>query len=247
MAIYFASDVHLGGGSPEEARRTERRFAAWLEMAERDAEAIVLAGDIFDFWFEYRNVVPQGFVRTLGKLAKLTDRGIRVIFLTGNHDMWVGDYLVRECGLEIYTRPQEFDFHGRRLFVAHGDNMMITGQPALKLLNRIFRSRVLRRFFSWAVHPDLFVRFGRWWSGRSRKAHRISGAPDVSVTEPLIAYAREYATTHDVDGFVFGHMHCAREFRDGNLRTVHLGCWDETPAYAVLDDAGALTLKRFDP
>ena len=91
--IYFASDVHLGGGIPQEARATERKFVAWLDMAARDAEAIFLVGDIFDFWFEYRRVVPQGFVRTLGKLAELTDRGIRVVLFTGNHDMWVGDYL----------------------------------------------------------------------------------------------------------------------------------------------------------
>lgn len=91
--IYFASDIHLGAGDPATARRTERRFTAWLDAVSRDAEAIYLLGDLFDFWFEYRRVVPQGFVRTLGKLAELTDRGVRVVFFTGNHDMWVGDYL----------------------------------------------------------------------------------------------------------------------------------------------------------
>ena len=101
--IYFASDIHLGCGSVEEARTRERRFTAWLDRAAEDAEAIFLLGDLFDFWFEYRRVVPQGFVRTLGKLAALTDRGIRVVFFTGNHDMWVGDYLYRECGVEIHT------------------------------------------------------------------------------------------------------------------------------------------------
>ena len=129
--IYFASDVHLGGGTPQEARATERKFVAWLDMAARDAEAIFLVGDIFDFWFEYRRVVPQGFVRTLGKLAELTDRGIRVVLFTGNHDMWMGDYLPRECGVEIRTAPCTVSLCGRRIFIAHGDNMKIdAGRPS---------------------------------------------------------------------------------------------------------------------
>ena len=109
---YFASDIHLGAGGEAFAQQTERRFVRWLDDAAQDAEAIFLVGDVFDFWFEYRGVVPKGFVRTLGKLAELTDRGIRVVFFTGNHDMWVGDYLARECGVEIYTSPQHFRLNG---------------------------------------------------------------------------------------------------------------------------------------
>ncbi len=246
--IYFASDVHLGGDDPATARAVERKFLAWLDAAAQDAEAIYLAGDIFDFWFEYRRVVPEGFVRVLGKLAELTDRGIRVVFLPGNHDMWTGDYFARECGIKLAASPCIETIRGQRLFIAHGDNMQIDGQPALKFLNRVFRSRVLRRFFSWAVHPDLFIRFGRWWSGRSRKSHGAQKA-DVSMTEPLIEYARNYNAAHadrPIDHFVFGHMHVARDYREEGLHTLHLGCWEETPAYAVLDDAGTLTLKRFE-
>ena len=118
---YFASDIHLGAGDAATARAVERRFVAWLDDAARDAEAIFLVGDIFDFWFEYRRVVPKGFVRTLGKLAELTDRGVRVVFFTGNHDMWVGDYLARECGLEIHTSPEVMTLSGKKVFIAHGD------------------------------------------------------------------------------------------------------------------------------
>ena len=248
--IYFASDVHLGSGTPQEARTTERRFVAWLDMAARDAEAVFLLGDIFDFWFEYRRVVPQGFVRTLGKFAELTDRGIRVVFFTGNHDMWTRDFLTRECGVEVRTAPQTVTLCGQRLFVAHGDNMNIHGQPALRLLNRIFRSRVLRFLFAWGLHPDLAVRFGRWWSGKSRKAHRTDGPADPSTTGPLIDFARSCAAGHPdrpIDHFVFGHMHVARDFRDGPLHTVHLGCWESAPAYAVLSPDGELSLKTFEP
>ena len=254
--IYFASDIHLGAGSEKEARATERLFVRWLDEAARDAEAIFLVGDIFDFWFEYKRVVPKGFVRTLGKLAELTDRGIRVVFFTGNHDMWVTDYLTRECGVEICTAPQLMTLAGRRIFIAHGDNMRIDGQPMLKLLNRIFRSRTLRVLFSWGLHPDLALKFGHWWSGKSRKSHNAAdrraaetasgGGFDASLTEPLIDYARDYARDHKVDHFVFGHMHYARDYREGALHVVNLGCWEKNPAYAVLDDAGEMTLKRLE-
>lgn len=242
--VYFASDIHLGGGGEESARARERQFVAWLDEVSRDAEAIVLVGDIFDFWFEYRRVVPKGFVRTLGRLAGLVDRGVRVIFFTGNHDMWVGDYLTRECGIEVCTAPQVMPFYDRQVFIAHGDNMNIDGQPMLKLLNTIFRSRTLKFLFSWGVHPDLALRFGLWWSEQSRKKHASGEGFDASLTEPLIAYAREYAATHPVDHFVFGHMHFARDYRDGGLHVMSLGGWERHPSYATLDAAGELTLHR---
>lgn len=242
---YFASDIHLGAGGEALARETEHRFVRWLDEAARDAEAIFLVGDVFDFWFEYRGVVPKGFVRTLGKLAELTDRGIRVVFFTGNHDMWVGDYLTRECGVEIHTSPQQLCLNGKHVFIAHGDNMNIDGQPVLKFLNTIFRSRTLRRLFSWLVHPDLAMRFGRWWSGKSRKSH---GAEQlhVALTDPLVEYARRYAATHEVDHFVFGHMHFPRDYRDGGLHVVNLGCWEKYPSCAVLDAEGGMTLKMLE-
>ena len=245
MNHYFASDIHLGAGGEAFAGETERRFVAWLDDAAKDAESIFLVGDLFDFWFEYREVVPKGFVRTLGKLAELTDRGVRVVFFTGNHDMWVGDYLARECGVEIYTSPQQFRLNDKNVFIAHGDNMKIDGQPVLKLLNTVFRSRTLRWLFSWLLHPDWAMRFGHWWSGKSRKSH-AADTLDVSLTEPLIQYAREYAAMHDVDHFVFGHMHFPRDFREGNLHVINLGCWEQYPSYAVLDASGEMTLRRLE-
>lgn len=243
---YFASDIHLGAGTEQEARQTEQRFVAWLDCVAEDAETVVLAGDIFDFWFEYREVVPKGFVRTLGKIAELTDRGIRVLFFTGNHDMWVGDYLRKECGVEVYTTPQEVVLGAKRLFIAHGDNMNIDGQWLLKAMNRMFRSKWLRWLFSWFVHPDWALRFGHWWSGSSRKRHAHEDALTPSLTEPLIDYARTYARTHNVDGFLFGHMHYARDYREEGLHVVLLGAWDCFPSYAVLDKEGHFQLKHLD-
>jgi len=243
--IYFVSDIHLGAGGRDAARRIERRFDAWLDRVADDAEAIFLLGDLFDFWFEYREVAPRGFVRTLGRLAALTDRGVRVVLLTGNHDMWVRDYLSAECGLEVYTAPQEFLLAGRRMLLAHGDNMRIDHLPVLRLMNAVFRSRVLRWLFGWLVHPDWAVRFGRWWSGKSRKSH--GPEPEAEgVTAPLVDYARDYhAARPDVDTFVFGHMHVIRDYRDEGFRALFLGEWERQPAFASLDAQGRLTLERF--
>ena len=243
---YFVSDIHLGAGSEAEARATEQRFVAWLDRVAEDAETIVLAGDIFDFWFEYREVVPKGFVRTLGKIAELTDRGIRVLFFTGNHDMWVGDYLQQECGVELFTTPQILTLGTRRIFVAHGDNMNIDGQWLLKAMNTMFRSRALRWLFSWFVHTDWALRFGHWWSGSSRKRHAQYDALTEALTEPLIDYARTHARTHEVDDYLFGHMHYARDYRAEGLHVVLLGAWDCYPSYAVLDAEGSLQLKKLD-
>ena len=242
--IYFASDIHLGGGDAAFAHANEQRFVAWLERAAADAEAIFLLGDIFDFWFEYRRVVPKGCVRTLGKLAELTDRGIRIGFFTGNHDMWVRDYFQHECGMELYTAPHLLELKGQHIYLAHGDHMGIAGEP--RLLNRIFRSRTLRWLFSWGVHPDWAMRFGRWWSGKSRKAHAGPEGFDASLTEPLIDFARRYAETHTVDHFVFGHMHFPRDYRDGSLHVVDLGGWEKCPSFAVLDSSGKLTLELLE-
>ena len=162
--------------------------------------------------------------------------------------------MAREGGLEIHTSPEVMTLSGKKVFIAHGDNMKIDGQPMLKFLNRIFRSRTLRWLFSWGVHPDWALRFGHWWSGRSRKGHGEEAARGASLTEPytgssephtepLVEYAREYSRTHAVDLFVFGHMHFPRDCREGRLHVVNLGCWAENPSYAVLDAAGELTLK----
>ena len=159
--------------------------------------------------------------------------------------MWVGDYLARECGVEIYTSPQQFRLNGKNVFIAHGDNMNIDGQPVLKFLNTVFRSRTLRWLFSWLLHPDLAMRFGHWWSGKSRKSHGAEEL-DVSLTEPLIEYARRYAAEHDVDHFVFGHMHFPRDYREQSLHVINLGCWEKYPSCAVLDASGGMTLKMLE-
>lgn len=244
---YFASDVHLGGGDENASRRAEERFVKWLESIAEDATAIFLVGDIFDFWFEYGKVVPKGFVRTLGKLAELSDRGVKIYFFTGNHDMWARDYFEHECGMEIVRQPRTYTLAGKNIFIAHGDNMNISGMPLLQLMNWGFRSTFLRKIFSWVVHPDLALRFGQWWSNKSRKSHANDNITPESLGF-LIDYAREYKEKNpNTDYILFGHMHYPYDMSEGELRLLFLGCWEDTTktSYAVMDDQGNIALKTF--
>ena len=239
---YFVSDIHLGSGLVAEQRRAERLFLDFLSNIEADAESLFLVGDIFDFWFEYKRVVPKGFVRVLGRLAELSDKGVRVVMLTGNHDMWVGDYLTKECGIELYTKPQTFSLAGKTLFVAHGDNMNIKGKPLLQAMNAMFRSRLLRKVASWLIHPDLFMRFGQWWSGKSRKSHNNDYGPEI--LEDLIDYAIVYGKEHKVDYFIFGHLHYADDVKCAQ-RILFMGDWHNQPSYIALDNDGQIELKFY--
>ena len=237
---YFVSDIHLGSGDKTEQRRVERLFLDFLTKIEADAESLYLVGDIFDFWFEYKRVVPKGFVRVLGRLAELSDKGVKIVMLTGNHDMWVGDYLTEECGITLYTKPQTFAIAGKTLFVAHGDNMNIKGQPVLQAMNAIFRSKSLRWLASGLIHPNCFMRFGQWWSGKSRKSHNADYGPEV--LDYLVDYAVKYGSKHEVDYFVFGHMHYAVDVKCAE-RILFMGDWHSRPSYVVLDDNGEIKLE----
>ena len=238
---YFVSDIHLGSGDKTEQRRVERLFLDFLAKIEADAETLFLVGDIFDFWFEYKQVVPKGFVRVLGRLAELSDKGIRVVMLTGNHDMWVDDYLTEECGIELYTTPQRFTLAGKELFVAHGDNMNIKGKPVLQAMNAMFRSKCLRWLASGLIHPNCFMRFGKWWSGKSRKSH--GEVQSATVLQPLIDFAVEYGKEQKVDYFVFGHMHYPADVAT-EQRILFMGDWHSQPNYLALDNEGKIELKK---
>jgi UDP-2,3-diacylglucosamine hydrolase len=165
---------------------------------------------------------------------------------TGNHDMWVGDYLTRECGIEIYTKPQVLTLAGKQLFVAHGDNMNIKGQPLLRAMNAMFRSRLLRWAASWFIHPDHFLRFGKWWSSKSRKSHSADKITPASLNF-LVDYALEHYERHgDVDAYIFGHMHYPYELRD-EMTIMFMSDWSGSVAhYVKLDDNKHLELKTFD-
>lgn len=244
--IYFVSDTHLGAGSPDEARRTEQALCRWLDSIADDASAIYLMGDIFDFWFEYNRVVPEGFTRVLGRLATMHDRGVELHFFVGNHDMWARSYIEAECGVRMHYTPEVVTLAGRRVHLAHGDNMNIKGQPMLRLMNGFFRSGVARWLFRWLIHPDLAMKFGHWWSGKSRKSHSKEGITPQNLNF-LIDYAREHhSSAEGTDTYIFGHMHLAHDHREEGLRVLFMSDWSgETATYARMDDEGHVELKTF--
>jgi UDP-2,3-diacylglucosamine hydrolase len=162
--IYFASDFHLGMGINADER--ERKICRWLDFVSEDASDIFLLGDLFDFWFEYKKAVPKGFVRFLGKLAELTDKGIRIHVCVGNHDLWMRDYLEKECGVRIFREPEVHEFSGRTFVLHHGDGLG-PGDEKYKLLKRIFTNKLAQGFFG-MLHPDLGIRLASGWSKKSR-------------------------------------------------------------------------------
>ena len=243
--IYFVSDIHLGCADAAVSRRAERAFCRWLDMVAKDAKSIYLLGDIFDFWFEYRTVAPQGYVRVLGRLAELADRGVEVVFYAGNHDMWCLDYLTRECGVRVVLKPQVESIAGRSVHLAHGDNMNIKGQPMLRLMNSLFRSGVARWLFRWLIHPDFSMRLGRMFSGKSRKSHS-NEIPSLAVLEPLKQYAKEHHKANgDVATYIFGHMHIPHHAVCEGVEMLFLSDWSREEATYAQMDGSSVELKTF--
>ncbi len=221
--------------SPDDAsRRREADFVQWLDTVKNDAEAVFLLGDIFDFWFEYRSVVPRGFVRLLGKLAELTDTGIPVHYFTGNHDLWIRDYLSTETGVVLYRRPTEFNFDGKSFLIGHGHNAGDVGMKE-KLLQRVFGNGFLRRMYA-SVHPRWGIAFGKKWSKNSRKRHGLYEPFEGIDKEEIMPYLRQQLRKKHYDFLVFGHRHLAMDVRlSENCRYINTGEWIEGQTYAVFD------------
>lgn len=243
---YFVSDIHLGGGSAEESKTTEKQFVEWLDSVGDNAKAIFICGDMFDFWFEYKRVVPKGFVRSLGRIASLTDRGVRVVFMAGNHDQWLRNYLAEECGMEIYTSPHIFDIEGKRVYIAHGDNLNVKRDPMLQLMNNCFRSKWLRVLFSSLVHPDLALKFGQWWSRSSRQKHILTKFKGRNFAQDmLVEHAEGIHARENTDIHIFGHIHVAVDTTSkSGARVIFTNNWSHAPQCAVMDSNGDIRLEK---
>lgn len=241
--VYFASDQHLGAPNDAESRIRELRFVKWLDEIKPDCQVLFLLGDLFDFWYEYKQVVPRGFVRTLGKLAEFADSGIQIYFFTGNHDLWMRDYLEKEIGLTLFRDRQEFQINQKKFFIAHGDGLG-PGDKGYKRMKKLFTNKVAQFFFS-LLHPDFAV-----WLGinTSRKNKLISGAEDVKFlgeeNEWLAIYSRKKLEEQHYDFFVFGHRHLPMEVQlNENSLYMNLGDWVEHFTYAIFDGE-KLSLER---
>lgn len=235
--IYFASDFHLGAPDFEKSLIREKKVVAWLDQIKSDAAEIFLVGDVFDFWFEYKTVVPRGHVRLLGKIAELTDAGIPVHFFIGNHDMWVFDYLPKETGVIIHKEPIQRTFGSKSFFIGHGDGLG-PGDHGYKFIKKVFRNKVCQWLFA-RLHPNLGIGMANFWSKTSR-SHTGDGDRKFlgETNEWLAIYSKEILKENHFDYFIFGHRHLPMEIRVGeNSLYMNLGDWINHFTYAVFDGA----------
>lgn len=242
--IYFASDMHLGYPSFSEGRERERLFCTWLDSIAPQAEALYLLGDIFDFWYEYRHVVPKGYTRFLGRIAALTDSGIPVHLFTGNHDVWMFDYLPDELGVTLHSEPLLLELGDKRLMLHHGDGLG-SADRGYRLMKRCFRSRTLQWLFAHLLHPDLSQWIGHTWSRHSRSSKPLTH-PFGGEAERITQFARQTLEHQHIDYFVFGHWHSPVAYPLNDRSTlVVLGDWLVSNTYAQWDGHG-LELRRFE-
>ena len=233
--IYFLSDFHLGVPDHASSLIREKKVVAFLDEIKKDAHEIFVVGDLFDFWFEYRKVVPKGFVRILGKLAELTDSGIPIHFFVGNHDMWMNGYFEQELNIPVYYQPRSFEFNGKKFLVGHGDGLG-PGDHGYKFLKKIFRNPICQFLFG-IIPPALGMSIANYSSRGSRAA--TGNSDDEFLGEEkewLIQYCKEYLQQEHKDYFIFGHRHLPIDYALPNeSRYVNLGDWIKYFTYAVFD------------
>jgi len=244
--VYFASDFHLGIPDHATSLEREKRICHWLDEIKADAAQLYLVGDLFDTWFEYKNVVPRGYTRFLGKIAELSDSGIPIEAFTGNHDLWMLDYFEKEFNIPVHHQPIRREINGKKFFIAHGDGLG-PGDNGYKLLKKVLRSGVSQWLYR-RVHPDTGVGLAGWFS---RLGPKHADAPVKEFLGPekemLVQYCLETLKHEHIDYFIFGHRHIAIEYPlPGNSQYVNLGDWIRYDSYAVFDGVG-LKLKYYKP
>jgi UDP-2,3-diacylglucosamine hydrolase len=233
--IYFLSDFHLGAPNHKSSLNREKKIVSFLQTVQQKAAAIFIVGDMFDFWFEYQQVVPKGYVRLLGKLAEITDSGIPVHFFVGNHDMWMRNYLKNELNINIHFEPQRFEWSDKKFFIGHGDGLG-PGDHGYKLLKKVFRNRFCQFLFGF-LHPYIGIGVANFFSRRSREkagdAHEEFLGEDK---EWLIIFSKEVLQKEHFDFFIFGHRHLPMDIKlTKDSRYINLGDWVKYFTYAEFD------------
>ncbi len=232
---YFASDFHLGVPGKLSSAEREKQIVRWLDQCSQDAEAIYLVGDVFDFWFEYRTVIPKGYVRLLGKLAELADSGLPLYFFTGNHDMWVFRFFEEELGIPTYRKPIVREIHSHTFFIGHGDGLG-PNDYGYKRIKRVFAHPFNQWLFG-QLHPNWGIGLAQFWSGKSRALYPEAPAFLGEEREWLVAYANRKLDTMPADFFIFGHRHIPIDYmlKNGRSRYINTGEWLYACSYAVFD------------
>ena len=212
MKVYFLSDIHLGAPYFPDSKKAERRVVSFLDSIKDEADAIYLLGDVLDYWYEYRYVVPRGFVRFFGKLAELSDRGIKIVWFIGNHDIWIFDYLPKELGIEVVDGSLTEEIDGHYFFMTHGDG--IGKLPStFKMLRRLFRNKFCQKLFA-GIHPRWTVPFAYRWSDHSRHSSPLPSEEDAKrMLENITVFSRDYLVRHpEIDYFLYGHLHLLERY-----------------------------------
>jgi UDP-2,3-diacylglucosamine hydrolase len=234
--IYFASDFHLGSPNLADSKIREGLICRWLDSISSEATDIYLLGDVFDFWFEYKKVVPKGNIRFLGKLAELTDRGIRIHLCVGNHDLWIRDYFKEEINIRIFTKPEILTINKRKIFLHHGDGLG-PGDYGYKFIKKIFTNSLCQTLFSW-IHPDIGIRIAEKLSRSSRKNTNPKEKSYLGDDkEYLTLYSEEILKREFIDYFIFGHRHLQLDILLSNKKSryINLGNWYKSPRFACFD------------
>jgi len=232
--IYFISDIHLGAPALKNNHEREILFARWFDEIRNDVAELYLMGDIFDFWWDYKKVVPRGFTRILGRIADLSDRGIPVYFFPGNHDLWVFDYFQKELGITVHKEEIIKEIGGKKFFLAHGDGLDAEDKGYL-LLKKIFTNKTLQWLYS-RLHPNFALTIAHKWSKSSRLA-KINIVEEFNVnTDGIFKFAQDFLEQENIDYFIFGHRHqMVDESIGDNSRFVFLGDWIKNFSYGVFD------------
>jgi UDP-2,3-diacylglucosamine hydrolase len=246
MKTYFASDFHLGVDARLTSVEREKQICRWLDSISHDAEAIYFVGDIFDYWFEYKTVIPKGFTRLMGKIAELRDKGIELHFFTGNHDMWMFEYFTEEFGIPIYRKPIVKEIYGKTFFIGHGDGLG-PGDYGYKFIKSVFAHPINQWLFA-RLHPNLALGLMQYFSKKSRGMQDPLEENFLGVDrEWLILYANKKLDAIYADYFIFGHRHLPLDWllKNNKSRYLNLGEWLTQTTYAVFDGK-EISVQVFD-
>ncbi|MFN2457615.1 MAG: UDP-2,3-diacylglucosamine diphosphatase [Chitinophagaceae bacterium] len=232
--VFFLSDFHLGAPDAESSLQREKLIVQFLDEIKQQAFAIFIVGDVFDFWFEYRKVVPKGYIRLLGKLAELTDAGIQIHFFVGNHDMWMKDYFQNELNIPVYLEPKKVEIEKKIFFIGHGDGLG-PEDHGYKRLKKFFRNPVSQWLFG-VLPPFMGTGLANYFSRKSRAATGTEEEKFLGEDrEWLLIYAKEVLKQKKIDYFIFGHRHLPIDYRLNNSRYLNLGDWIHYCTYAVFN------------